>query len=332
MWDLNKKDFKIIPYIEHNALFSRISQEQIFEYYIEEKFTLGRPISSPLRQDEIPSFVIIKANNGNILYYDFATGETGNPVRFVGNLFGVGYREALYKIACDFDVVTDVYNLTEEIAREKLPKIETKVIRRPNLKLSITSRKWEARDKYFWKSFGIRKSTLEKFNVIPIKYLFFNDRIVQCDRYAYAYKEVKDGYVTYKIYQPYSKKFKWINNTNRTVHQGYRQLPPTGDLLIITKSLKDVMSLYDVCEISSVGLQAESVKVKETVIQEYKKRFKKVYCLFDNDEAGIRLAQKFSSLYNIPLLTLPSDIGKDFSDVVREVGKKRALNIMQELL
>lgn len=333
MWDLNKDNFKEIPYIEDYVLFSRVTPYQVFLHYIGE-FELHRPICSPLRQDEVPSFVIIKSKEASagLLYHDFATGETGNAVRFVANLYCIGYRQALYKIACDFQIVEDIYNISAKVAKRVLDKIAlTKPITK-KVKIGITKRQWKLHDKTFWKQFGIRKSTLERFNVCPIQYLFLNDRIIKVDKHAYAYQEEKDGMLTFKIYQPYSKTFKWINNTNSTVHQGYVELPESGDIMIITKALKDVMSMLDVCDIPSIGLQAESVKVKESVIDEYRNRFKKVICLFDNDNAGIKLGEKFASSYGLPLIRLPEHIGKDFSDSVKNVGKNKARQVLQELI
>ncbi len=94
----------------------------------------------------------------------------------------------------------------------------------------------------------------------PIEYVFFNGNAVKTERLAYAYVEFKDEEISYKIYQPYAdKKHKWINNANYSVHQGYTQLPSHGDFLIITKSLKDVMSLRDVMGITSVGLRGQNL-------------------------------------------------------------------------
>ncbi len=153
---------------------------------------------------------------------------------------------------------------------------------------------------------------------------------VQTSDYAYAYVEIKDGKVSYKIYQPLENKIKkWINNANYTVHQGYTQLPDSGELLIITKSLKDVMSLHDCMGISAIGLQSESVMMKESVMEEYKNRFSKVICLFDNDEAGKKLSESFTVKYNIPHFFVP-ELPKvtDFSDLVKAVGIEEAVIII----
>ena len=53
----------------------------------------------------------------------------------------------------------------------------------------------------------------------------------------YAYKVNSK----FKIYRPLNSKYtKWRTNLEITDIQGYAQLPDTNDLLIITKSLKDI--------------------------------------------------------------------------------------------
>ena len=97
---------------------------------------------------------------------------------------------------------------------------------------------------------GVTIPTLNSFNVTPISYFWLDDSIIKADTRAYAYGEKKDGMTSYKIYQPNSKSMKWLSNVDKTIHQGYTNLPASGELLIITKSLKDVMSLHDTLGIS----------------------------------------------------------------------------------
>jgi uncharacterized protein YaaR (DUF327 family) len=175
---------------------------------------------------------------------------------------------------------------------------------------------------------------LKKFNVYPITYIFFNDIAIKASSLSYAYAEIKDGEITYKIYQPLESKIKkWINNANYTIHQGYNQLPQKGEILVITKSLKDVMSFHDCLNISAIGLQSETVRMKESVMKEYKSRFKHVICIFDNDKAGKELAQSYSHSFSIPFTFVPElEKVKDFSDLVKVKGKQEASKIMKKLI
>lgn len=322
------------PKLTKELLFKEVSDENIFKYYIP-NLEIGKAMNSPLRKDNIPSFGVFLAKHHNELFFkDFKLGS-GDCIKYVSLLLNIGYFEALSQIGYDFGL-SDKYSLNKGLmstAREgifnksldKSYKVEYKVI-------NVTNREWKERDINYWNKFGIDINTLEYYNVSPIKWLFINDNVYTVDRLAYAYQEYKDNKLTYKIYQPYSK-YKWISNHDKTIHQGYTQLPETGKLLIITKSLKDVMSLCNVSKIPAIGLQNETVLTKESVINEYKDRFEKVITLFDNDQAGITLAFRYNMTYNLPMTLLPYKYKcKDFSDLVKKYGKDIANKILNNLL
>lgn len=308
--------------ITKDDILSTISQEQIYSHYLGEEIVHKTIICSPLRNDNVPSFGFYYRRDGSgvLMFNDLATHDSGDCFVFVCKLFRLGFKEALWKIAYDFGL-SDV-----EVDAEKKKVLTTpKVVDTTPIKIGIKSRKWQQRDKKFWGSFGITKETLMKFNVIPITHVFFNNSPKKTDELAYAYLEQKDNHTSYKIYQPFSKRHKWINNANSSVHQGYSQLPKSGKVLIITKSLKDVMSLHDVANLSSVGLQSESIMMKHSVMDEYKSRFEHVICLFDNDKAGMKLSKEFSDEYQIPYFMMPKIKNvTDFSDLVKEIGVSKS--------
>jgi len=318
--------------VTRDAIFKLLTQEEIYSYYIGYDISNMGIMCSPFRDDNVPSFSIYyhKSERNILMYHDFATKDSGDCIVFVMKLFGITYEKALLKIAYDFKLSSfNIGSYNKEI--ETFSKLKEKKV----IEIGIKKREWFKIDQQFWQQFAIRKSTLERFNVCPVEFVFYNGNAVKAEPLAYAYKEWKDGILTYKIYQPLSpnKKFKWINNANYSVHQGYTQLPETGDLLIITKSLKDVMSIYDTLSIYSIGLQSESVMMKDSVMKEYKTRFKKVICLFDNDTAGEKLALSFTETYSIPFLSIPKLPGvTDYSDLIKHTGVENATKTFNNLL
>jgi len=138
-----------------------------------------------------------------------------------------------------------------------------------------TRRAWDIRDYSFWNQFGIPMATLNKYNVEPISYLHVGSerKIIRVGFHTYCYNEFKDGEQTFKIYQPDNADYKWINNHNDSVWQGWAQLPKEGEKLIITKSLKDVMAIDAITGIPAVSLQSETTNPKEHIIQELYSRF-----------------------------------------------------------
>jgi 5S rRNA maturation endonuclease (ribonuclease M5) len=330
MGEVNLNSIVYNPIISLEDILKHVTQEQIYSYYIGEDVSKLGFYHSPLRNDRVPSFALyFHRDKRNILMFrDMATKESGDCVIMVMKLFNIDYKKALLKIAVDLGLGS----LTVDIDKVKVQY--TKIEQKEKVELGIKIRKWQIQDKNYWEQFGITKTTLQKFDVYPISHVFYNENPFTIKTLAYAYLETKDNQNSFKIYQPLEeKKRKWINNANYTVHQGYTKLPETGDLLIITKSLKDVMSLHDCMGINSIGLQSESVMMKHTVMQEYRRRFKNVICLFDNDEAGRKLSEDFTNEYGIYHFFVPnlSDV-TDFSDLVKKVGKEEASRITQNLI
>jgi hypothetical protein len=316
--------------ITKEDILQHVTQEEVFGFYMGEDIKDLGVFHSPLREDNIPSFALYfhKHNSNTLMFKDFATNDCGDFVVLVMKMFNLNYSNALLKIAYDFKLGD--FN----VKADKQEITYTNIKQKKRVELGVKLRDWTTKDKKFWTSFGITKSTLQKFNVYPISYVFYNQTAVRTHEYAYVYVEQKDDVVSYKIYQPYeSKTKKWINNANYSVHQGYRQLPESGELLIVTKSLKDVMSIHDCLGIPAIGLQSESVMIKPTVMDEYKERFSKVICLFDNDEAGIKLTQEFSKVFGIPYILVPDEYNvTDFSDLVQSQGKDKAVEIFKKLI
>ena len=326
--DLNSLMFNAL--ITRDDILKHVTQEEIYGFYMNEDIKNLGVYHSPLREDNIPSFALYfhRVNPNTLMFKDFATGDCGDFVVLVMKLFNLNYSNALFKIAYDFGLSS------LSISSNKVNINYTKLEHKERVNLAVKLRQWEKHDKDYWTSFNIKKSTLHKFNVFPISHVFYNSNAVKTHKYAYVYVEEKDGIITYKIYQPFeNKQKKWINNANYTVHQGYKQLPDTGELLIITKSLKDVMSIHDTLNIAAIGLQSESVMMKESVMEEYKSRFKRVVCLFDNDEAGKKLSISFTEKYNVPHFFVPELIGvTDFSDLVKHSGVEKTIKIINEKL
>ena len=318
--------------ITKDGLLKLVSQEDIYSHYIGENISNLSLMNSPFRNDTIPSFSLYyhKTERHTLMFHDFATKESGDVIVFVMRLFQTTYENALFKIAYDFKLS----NFDIDAVKHHVEHFE-KLKEKKSVNIGINKREWFKHDQDFWSQFAIRKSTLERFRVSPIKFIFYNGNAVKAEPLAYAYEEWKDAQLSYKIYQPESpnKKFKWVNNANYTVHQGYTQLPPTGELLIITKSLKDVMSMWDTMGLFSIGLQSESVTMKESVMDEYKSRFNKVVCLFDNDKAGVELSKVFSEKYDIPHFFIPQLPNvTDYSDLVKYGGVETAGSIFNEQL
>ena len=152
-------------------------------------------------------------------------------------------------------------------------------------------------DKKYWKQFHISIDTLKRFNVFSIKYFLCN-RVVRGtykeDNPMYAYKV----YDKFKIYRPLASKYtKWRTNlTNRHV-QGLAELPyEGGNLLVITKSLKDVMCLYEM-GINAIAASSETTFIPDDILKSLRYKWKHIVILYDRDATGMKKARHYSKQY-----------------------------------
>ena len=296
-------------------------------------------LHSPLREDPNPSFGFFIGDDNEVCFKDFVLGS-GDFIKFVQIKFNIGFIEAMSKIIVDFNIqdnfaykkFNNVVNNKSYDKQDRNNLIKTK----HNIRLNKRTRKWELHDIKFWSNFGIGKETLNIYNVKPIDFIFINDKIIKADKYSYCFTEFKDGIETFKIYQPFSNMFKWLNNHDYSTWQGWNQLPQTGHQLIITKSLKDVMAITEVFGMPTISLQAESVEPKEHIINELKNRFTKIYLLYDNDfdkeqNWGQLFAKKLADKFDIENVFIPSIYeSKDFSDLVKNYNKEHAIDVLTQ--
>jgi hypothetical protein len=326
MIDLNNPKY-ISEKLTKEILLKKFSEEKIFEHYVGD-FELGVPMKSPIRSgDDTPSFNIFYSKRHDcLLFKDFA-GKRGDCVKLVQELLGISsYQKALEQIDKDISFNGGTIKKAEDKGRSL--KSKTSCI------ISIVTKPWDVKELDYWRGYGITGPTLRMYNVYPIEGYYHNGYYIDTPDLAFAYLEYKDNQLTYKIYRPKANKYaKWRNNNPYGVHQGYMQLPPSGDLLIITKSLKDVMALYENADYAAVGVQSETCFMKDTVVEEYKSRFTKVVTLFDNDRQGKEQAEQYKKLYNLDPIFIPEKyIVKDFSDLIQMVGKGNAVETLKTLL
>ena len=319
-------------YPTKELIYNHISDYDIFNNYID-KLVLGKRLHSPLRQDNNPSFAVFHSDKYNKLFYrDFSTSETGDGIVFIQRLFNLNLQEALSRLVEDFRL-TDKFFVTHNSITPKLstPTITNSTPKKQHSTVNIKMRKWELYDLEFWNQFGITLKTLHKFKVVPISHFFIGEYSFKSHKYSYAYVEFKDGETRFKVYQPEGSKIdKWYGSFVYGTLSGYTQLPETGDLLIVTSSLKDGMCLYEF-GYTFVAPQTEGFKYKPSVMEELLGRFKKVIVFYDNDTAGIKASEELYNIYGIESIFT---IGKykDISDYYKNLGKTATSELLNKLI
>lgn len=332
-----------LKHVTKEGLLLHLTDLEIYRMYISDDINTKMMMNSPLRDDLKPSFGFFVGESGELCFKDFVLGA-GDCVKFVMLKFGLSYFESLSKIALDASlenefIIKDIFKTN--INTSSYLKTREDIVKEINSKsLGKTSRNWTLSDLAFWNKYGITKKTLDLYRVNPVSYIHvgINKKVIAADKLAFSYIEYKDGNETFKIYQPENINYKWLNTHNDSTWQGWEQLPDTGELLIITKSLKDVMSIKDITGIPTVSLQTESALPKEHVIEQLKQRFQCIYILYDNDfdkeiNWGRQFGEKLENKFNLMRIEIPDKYkSKDFSDLVLNHGDKIAKECLIQLI
>ena len=291
-------------------ILSRVTEYEIYSHYLG-NFKVGAIYNSPFRKDKNPSFGVYYSKKGNcLLFKDHGTGECGNIIKFVSLYTGLtNYDDIINNIIQQLNITKDT---KLDSSKEYKPTGETVI--------GIVRQPWTLADIGYWSMFHISQKTLEKFNVFSIKYYLCNGivkGIYKDTNPMYAYKVNNN----FKIYRPLGDKYtKWRNNLSQEDIQGFQQLPKKGDILIITKSLKDVMCLYEM-GIPAISPSSESTFISDTTLEALKKRFKRILVCFDRDVAGIKNLRKISLKTGLePILMHKKFHAKDISDAIKLNG------------
>ena len=320
-------------------IFSEITQYDIFSYYIPDFDAINKSFCSPLRNN-IKQSCRVQSFDDVLIYKDFGTGESFDAIGFVKSKFGCTYKEVLSIISADFNLGLHSKTIEKQsmgfigerrVKQESVPEVSVLKIKRRDFNNTI--------DKDYWTKAGWDKKILKHFKVVALSHLWVNDMCftMKNDNPSYAY--ILDPGI-YKILSPYSE-YKWISNCSSEHVQGWEQLPPTGDLVIITSSLKDCGTLYRY-GYSAIAPTSETTGVSIDTITELQSRFKRVVVFYDNDGEfnpppkvngkGKQAAKKLVDQYQLEMVFIPDGDPKDISDYYHKWGDKPTKQLLELLL
>lgn len=291
-------------------ILSKVTEYDIYAHYLGQ-FKVGMIYNSPFRKDKNPSFgIFYSKRTKQLLFKDHGTGECGNVIKFVQLYTGkTNYNDILQDIVAKLNITSET---RLDSSKQYIPSTETVI--------GVVRQEFTDIDIKYWNQFNISTKTLKKFNVNSIKYYLCNGivkGIYKPENPMYAYKV----YNNFKVYRPLGDKYtKWRNNLTEYDVQGYEQLPKKGDICIITKSLKDVMCLYEM-GIPAISPSSESTWLPDTVLEDILKRFKRVLICFDRDGPGMRNLRKISLKTGLNGLIMHKKFkAKDISDAIKANG------------
>lgn len=321
-------DFSFEPKVTREFLLSNNNEETYMSYY------LGIPVSkglfcSPLRQDMHTTCSFFRGKSGRLYFKDFATGECLAFENVVMKLYNCSYHEALKIIAKDFGLIKGTNPETKPIIKQE------RFINDKQTFIQIEQKDFSEKELKWWLQYGITKSILNKYRVFSCKTVFLNGSVFsqstpKCPSYGYYFGK-KEHVEQWKIYYPKRTDYRFIGNISTKTIQGYRQLPKSGKLLVITKSLKDCACLYSM-GISAVAPQSETQFISDTILEDLKQRFEKIVLLFDSDLCGVHYTNVLRRKYDflIPCIIPRRYEAKDISDFYKKYGRKETIEFIKK--
>lgn len=320
--------------ITKEEILKYITELQILERYCSNYQSLDSSFKSEFYSDKNGSCRIVISASGIPYYKDYGNGDYFLAFDYVSRKYGSNYHETCNIIANDFGLKRTNLSVTPQLLlandSPKLVKVKS------NIKVIV--KPFSLIDYEYWNQYHISLTTLQFFNVKAVSHVYLNKRDkhyvfeYKNNQPLYSYRFFKNACEYLKIYNPYSptKEGKWLTNVGSDCLQGYDQLPETGDLLIITKSLKDVMVYYEM-GISAVGLQAETNKISKKSWNELNKRFKRVVINLDADDQGYTSTGDLLLEHDIEFFFI-HHLFKDISDYTKEFGLVHAKKLIKNKL
>ena len=308
-------------YLTPAYLLSRIKQEDIWAYYTSLVPTVNGIFRNPARHDPNPGCKFFE-QSGYWWLCDFARNKkTYNCFTIIKEMYNIPYPKVLDMVYEDF--LGTGSKLEYKADRIYIPKQQ----KEPKT-ISCKIQSYTKQDIEYIKSFGITSNSCNLFKVFSIEAYWIDGKL----NYTYNYKDPCLGYYfgngKWKLYHYLREEWRFICNITSDMLQGENYLQHTSDILIITKSYKDVIVLYEVGH-EAVAPHSEGVAKWIERVPELNYKYK--FLLFDNDEPGIMatnaVIEKVPEL--IPIF-IPTGI-KDISDYAREKGKENTKQLINTL-
>lgn len=324
-------DFSFPINVTKELLLSNYSEETYMEYY------LGIPVKkglvrNPLRNDHHPTASFYRNKSGELIFKDFGSNFYGNFISVVMQRYNCSYHEACEQIAKDFNIInSDCENL------KPVQVSTTKFKYSGPTKIQITKQDFSKSELEWWKQYGITEAILNKYNVMSCKYVFLNGQLKVQSKEGFPifgyFMGHKNNTELWRIYFPKRTEYRFMSNTSASLIQGFKQLPDKGKLLVITKSMKDVMCLRSL-GIIAIAPNSENLFVSDELLEQLKTRFKHIVVFYDNDLPGIsnmcNIKKKHPELLYFFIKRLYG--AKDISDFYKLYGRDKTLTFIKDTI
>ena len=319
------------PTITKDFILSKVNQESIMQHYTGQDVNSKKLFTSVLRTDNHITVGYYKSRSGILYMHDFATNEHLDCWNVVMKLFNCSYYQALDIIAKDFGLIEGNHQISTFKVIPEIKETES-------AKIQVQIKDYTQEELDWWLQFGINKKLLKKYHVYSLQHVFLNGELKftsspKCPIYGYYFGKDKNGEDKFKIYFPFKQDYRFIGNLTQKILQGYKQLRDSSDLLIINKSMKDTMACRAL-GFDSISPNSETTFPNEKQIEEFKKRFKHILVIFDNDKPGLHNLWLIRKKYpELNYFWIPKKLGaKDLTDLIKLVGIEKVKELINQFM
>lgn len=271
-----------IQNVDYKELINNISQEEVFQSLLGYYPNLYQKVKSPFRSDKTPG-CRFEWKNGYLCLVE----NTKYKNRLYWNIF----YTCMELNSCTFAESVRI------ISKGRYKGI-SKPVYKDKLTIRFTYDKWEDSN-----LFNLPNDILIKEHTFLVKdYWAGRNGYWKKNFYssslciAYHFPETD----RVKLYFPETliPEEKWYSNCTNNEIFGYSSLDKYGDLLIITKSQKDRLTLkYHYLYNNVIAVQNEGCYIPDNIVQDLKLRFKQIIIIFDNDATGLEKSKLLAKKY-----------------------------------
>lgn len=276
---------------------------------------------SPLRDDKNPTCSFTYDKHGRLVLKDFSGDFYGDVFEVVRRVYNLSsYQEAI-------QFVIDDYNISKKVILPKVLLSKPKPKEFTDIQIEIQPFSKEELD--WWYQFHITEDILNKFRVYSCRNVFLNKYPINLNtKFVFAYYRRFKEKDYFRIYFPLKKDFRFMSNWTKDMIQGSQQLD-SSDTLVITKSMKDVMTLYSF-GVTAIAPTSESIFISQKQFDYLKSKFPKLYLFYDNDYTGIKRMNLIRKQFDIKCIWLPRNKAKDISDYCKYYGFEATENLINK--
>lgn len=308
----------------YEELLERVDEYTLYSFYLGFSPELDMSYRSPIRQGDLnPSWSLFPSKyvkNREFVWKDKGGGgQHGDVFKLIKILFGFTTSwQVLAKVKGDF-------GFGPSMAAEKKLILYSAPTPPPNVDIRIKSQTYSRFDLNWWKGWNVNKELLAEYKVATLKYYwtYVDQQNPQFPKDpAYAYNVMGK----YKLYFPFERReYKFRTDMTDRELEGFAQLRYNSGLLIITKSLKDVMCLRSF-GYEAISPRGESTMIPNEFLAHLDSNYPHIVTLFDND--GKHKANE----YPYPELHIPISSGtKDPTDFNKKHGPQQTGKLLYQL-